>query len=180
MYYPLKLDRIFGLSASTREESGGEEALGEKVLRLVRKEYQRKREGEERVEVPDEALLGVAWTVWGTCLKLGLGKGVVERAVASVLGRRRGGAWDAEEALEECLEWIMLFGEREELPGFFEVGEKKGEGKGKFELWAWGDEADYGDSSHAEYVGNFNPRKGGGTGSKGEGYTAFEEPNFRS
>jgi ATP-dependent RNA helicase DHX29 len=122
-YYPLKLDRVFGIDSARfgGNADEAEETLGEKVLRIARKEYTLALEACPVVGDPDEALLTVAWTLHKVLTGLGLRKDSVEDALKAVLGRERKGPVDTESILEQVLEWMMLFCEPEDLPKFFDT-----------------------------------------------------------
>ncbi|TGZ77295.1 hypothetical protein EX30DRAFT_374736 [Ascodesmis nigricans] len=131
MYYPLKLDKVFGIESerASGNVEGAEETLGEKVLRMARKEYQAVAERFPVVREPGEALMTAAWTLHRVMIGLGLRSKVVEDAIKAVVGRQRKGTLETENLLEEVLEWIMLFAESEDLPRFLDMSagtQKKG------------------------------------------------------
>ncbi|CCX31615.1 P-loop containing nucleoside triphosphate hydrolase protein [Pyronema domesticum] len=111
--YPLKTERML----FWRRE-GEEESVGDKILRVARKEYQEatKLKGGE----PD---LITAWMVNRVLIGLGFEGKQVDDAVRGVM-TRLGGAKDIDQVVEECLEWGAMFWE-EETGRFGEVRKQK-------------------------------------------------------
>lgn len=148
--FPLKLERIlrFNLtryaSKQRPEESEQEIGLGDQILRLAREEY-----AQHQVEKDNgwkgETVLVNGWVLHRVLIAMGFPLKRVEeglRALAgmstNMLDKEKG----LESAIEEILDWLALYCDEDELPGFLGTigtgnAEKKGgdlESSGEFHL----------------------------------------------
>jgi ATP-dependent RNA helicase DHX29 len=144
--FPLKLEKIFRFNLTryaskqkVEEDINQEVGLGEQILRLAREEQSQLYPDEPKASMRrGETLLANGWILHKTLTAMGFPNGRVEEGLQTLAGRNNN-SLDKEKgldsAMEDILDWLALYCDEDELPGFLDASpgsgnvSKRGSGK---------------------------------------------------
>lgn len=138
MCFPLKLEKIlrFNLTRYASKQQKVEEdinqeiGLGEQILRLAREEQSKLYPDEPKASMRrGETLLVNGWILYKTLTTMGFPSRRVEEGLRALAGRSNNSLdkeKGLESAMEDILDWLALYCDEDELPGFLDASPGSG------------------------------------------------------